>query len=77
MDFSDEVVTLTKTDLFKKLFVTNCDKMLNVVNFRNGGTGVHRRILNVMLRVLLNFLLIKLIDISVYLGKYKELRNWF
>ena len=42
--------------------MTNCDKMLNFVNFENGGTCVHRRILDVMFRVLSNRLMSKLSD---------------
>ena len=49
---------------FKKRFFTNCDKMLNVVNFKNGGTCVHLCILDVILRVLVKLLLVY---ISAYL----------
>ena len=57
-----------KIGYFKKRFFTNCDKMMNFVNFKNGDTCVHRRILDVMLRVLSNLLMSKLYDIFVYLG---------
>ena len=53
---------------FKKLFFTNCDEMLNFVNFKNGGTCVNRRILDVMLKVLSNLLMSKLTDTSACLG---------
>ena len=49
---SNEVVWLTLIGYFKKRFFTNSDKMLNFVNFKNGGTCVHRHILNVILRTL-------------------------
>ena len=57
-----------KIGYFKKRFFTNCDVMLNFVNFKNGGTCVHRHILDVMLRVLSNLLMSKLTDTSAYLG---------
>ena len=65
---SNKVVLLMKIGYFKKLFFTNCDEMLNIVNFENGGTCVHRRILDVMLRILSNLLMSKLTDTSAYLG---------
>ena len=52
---------------FKKSFFTNCDRMPNYVNFTNGGTCVHRRILDVILRVLSNVLMSGLTDTSAYL----------
>ena len=36
--------------------------MLNFVNFKNGDICVHPRILDVMLRVFLNLLIVKLTD---------------
>ena len=55
---------------FIKEFTTNCDKMPNFVNFKNGGTCtcVHRRILDELLRDLSNPLISKLTDKSAYLG---------
>ena len=47
--------------------------MLNFVNAKNGGTFVHRRILDVMFRVLSNLLMFKLTDTSAYLGMQIEL----
>ena len=38
--------------------------MLIFVNFKNGGTCVHRHILGVMFRALPNDLIVKLIDTS-------------
>ena len=57
-----------KIGYFKKCFFTKCDKMLNFVKFNNGGTCVHRRILDVMLRFLSNVLMSKLTDTSGYSG---------
>ena len=62
------MVLLMKIGYFKKRFFTNCDDMLNFVNFKNGGTCVHRHILDVMLRVLSNLLMSKLTETSIYLG---------
>ena len=42
--------------------------MPDFVNFKNGGTRVHRRILDVILQVLSNRLMSKLTDTSAYLG---------
>ena len=42
--------------------------MLNFVNFKNWCTCVHRRILDVMIRVLSHHLMSKLTDTSAYLG---------
>ena len=56
-----------KIGYFKNGFTTNCDKMPNFVNFENGGTCVHRRILDVILRVLSNLFTSKLTDTSAYL----------
>ena len=42
--------------------------MLNFVKFKKGGTCVHRRILDVMFRVLSNLLMFKLTDTSAYFG---------
>ena len=39
-----------------------------MLNFKNGGTCVHRRILNLMFRVLSNLLMFKLTETSAYLG---------
>ena len=54
--------------IFQKVIFTNCDKMLNFVNFKNGGTCVHWHILGVMLRVLTKLLMSTLTDTSAYLG---------
>ena len=42
--------------------------MLNFVNFKNGASCIHRRILNVMLRISSNFLMSELTDTAAYLG---------
>ena len=41
-----------KIGYFKKWLFTKCDQMLSIVNIKNGGTCVHRRIQYAMLRVL-------------------------
>ena len=49
---------------FKNKVFTNCDRMLNFVNFKIGGICVHPCIqVDVMLRILLNLLMVKLKDI--------------
>ena len=53
---------------FKMCAFTSCDKMLDFVNLKHGGTCVHGVILAVMLRCLLNRLVNELTSISVYLG---------
>ena len=58
-----------KLDYFKTEFFTKYDKMLNFVNFKNGGTCVRWRILDVMFRMSPNILMAKLTDTSAYLGK--------
>ena len=65
---SDEVVLLMKIGYFRKRFLTNCDKLLTFVNFENGGTCIHRCILDVMFRILSNLLMFKLTDTSADLG---------
>ena len=62
------MVLLMKIGYFRKWFFHKCDKMLKFVNFKNGGTCVHRCILDVMLKVLSNLLMSKLTDTSGYLG---------
>ena len=42
--------------------------MLNFVNFENGDFCVHRRILDVVLRILSNLFMTKLADTSFYFG---------
>ena len=37
---------------FKKSRPTNCDRMLNFANFKNGGTDIQIGILHVMLNIL-------------------------
>ena len=58
---SNEMVLLMKIGHFKKFFffffISNCDKMLNFVNFKNGGTCVRQRTLEVMSRALSNRLM--------------------
>ena len=66
--FTNEELLLLKIKYFRKWFFTKCDKMLNFVNFKNGGTRVHRRILDVMVSVLSNLLMSMLTDIVAYLG---------
>ena len=66
-----------KTGILKERLFTNCDQMLNFVNFKNGGTCFHRRILDAILRVLSNLLMAKLTDTSAYLGMYIELQDCF
>ena len=39
--------------------LTNCDEMLNFVNFKNGSTCVPLAIVDVMLRILINLLMAK------------------
>ena len=65
---SNEMVLLKEIGYFKKRFFTNCDKLLNFVNFTNGCTCVHLRILAVTLRALSNCLMSKLTDTSACLG---------
>ena len=57
-----------KIGYFRKWFLTNCDKLLTFVNFENGGTYVHRRILDVMFRILSNLLMFKLTNTSADSG---------
>ena len=71
------MVLLNKIGYFKKCFFTNCDKILNFVIFKNGDNCAHRRILDVMLRVLSKLLLTKLTDTSACLGLYLELQDSF
>ena len=40
------MVLLVKIGYFRKWSLTYCDKMLNFVNFKNGGTCVHLSILD-------------------------------
>ena len=47
--FSNEDVRLVTLGHFKKRFFTICDEMLNFVDFINGGTCLHWRIMDVML----------------------------
>ena len=65
--FSNEEILLMKIGYFRKRFFTNCDKMLNFVNFKNGGSRVHRRILDINVSVLSNLLMSMLTDTSAYL----------
>ena len=53
--------------VFQKVIFTNSNEMLNFVNFKNGDICVHRRILNVILRIASNFLMAKFTDTSAYL----------
>ena len=55
-------------DISKSRLLTNCDEKLHFVNFKNGGTCVHRHILDIMLRISSNFFMAKLTDTSAYLG---------
>ena len=68
LKFGTEMVLPMIIGYFKKWFFTTCDKMLNFVNFKNGGTSDHRRILDEMLSFLSNILMSKLTDRSGYLG---------
>ena len=43
--------------------------MLKFENFENGGISVHRRILDVMFRILSNFLMAELTETSACLAK--------
>ena len=62
------MIFIMKIGYFKEWLFTNCDQMLNFVNFKNEDTCVHRHILDAVLRVLSNRLLSKLTDTSAYLG---------
>ena len=50
----------------KLIFHTNCNEMLDFMNFNNGGTYVHWRIME-MLVFYLNLSVIKMIAMSAYL----------
>ena len=50
----------------KNSCLTNCDKMLDFVNFENWGTNIQRGILHAMLNILSISLLLRVNDMSVY-----------
>ena len=56
----------SNSDISKKLFFTNCTEMLDFVNFNNGGTCVHWRIMDEMLVFKLNPLVSNMIAMSSY-----------
>ena len=64
---SNEDARLVTIGHFKKRCFTNCDEMLNFVDFINGVTCLHWRIMDVMLVFKLILLVIKMTAISAYL----------
>ena len=51
---------------FKKSCLTNWDKILKFTNFENGGTDIQLNILHVIWKILSNFSLLLLNDMSSY-----------
>ena len=62
---------------FKKSRPTNCDRMLNFANFKNGGTDIQIGILYVMLNTLSISLLLRVNDTSGYFGMQTDSKYHF